>query len=105
MAMLRALPREVYPDFVLTLMRQKNLTRANVEAVFKVEQTECNAHRGPLLSPFGNAALCTTVSLSRQPGVKCGFLLPYELVHKHKPSYLPVRMFGCCAWVHIQCKE
>jgi hypothetical protein len=34
MAMLRALPREEYADFVSSLMRQKDLTRANVEAAF-----------------------------------------------------------------------
>jgi hypothetical protein len=30
---------------------------------------------------------------------------PYEMVHKRKPDYLPLREFGCRAWVHIQCKE
>jgi hypothetical protein len=56
-------------------MRQKDLTRANVEAAFQVEQTERNAHRGPLLSPSGDAALRTTAQAPRvnKPGVKCGF--------------------------------
>jgi hypothetical protein len=44
MAMLRALPREEYADIVSSLMRQKDLTRANVEAAFQVEQTERDAH-------------------------------------------------------------
>jgi hypothetical protein len=74
MAMLRALPREEYADFLSSLMCQKDLTRANVEAAFQVEQTERNAHRGPLLSPSGNAALRTAAQPPRQnkPGVKCG---------------------------------
>jgi transposase InsO family protein len=75
MAMLRALPHEEYADFVLSLMRQKDLTRANVKAAFQVEQTERDAHRGPLLSPSGGAALRTTTQAPRQnkPGIKCGF--------------------------------
>jgi hypothetical protein len=42
--MLRSLPREEYADFVSSLMRQKDLTHANVEAAFQVEQTERDAH-------------------------------------------------------------
>jgi transposase InsO family protein len=30
---------------------------------------------------------------------------PYEMVHKRKPDYLPLRVFGCRAWAHIQRKE
>jgi transposase InsO family protein len=30
---------------------------------------------------------------------------PYEMVHKRKPDYSPLRVFGCCAWAHIQRKE
>jgi hypothetical protein len=56
MTMLRALPRDVYGDFVLLLMRQKTLTRADVEAAFQVEQIERNAQDGPLV---GSAALRT----------------------------------------------
>jgi hypothetical protein len=75
MAMLRALPHKDYADFVSSLMRQKDLTRANVEAAFQVEQTKRNTHRSPLLSRSGNAALHTAASPPRQnkPGVKCGF--------------------------------
>jgi hypothetical protein len=74
MAMLRALPREEYGDFTSSLIRQKDLTRADVEAAFQVEQTERNAHRGPLLSLSGDAALRTTAQAPRvnKPGVKCG---------------------------------
>jgi hypothetical protein len=50
MAMLRALPCDVYGDFVSLLMRQKTLTRADVEAAFQVEQIERNAQDGPLIS-------------------------------------------------------
>jgi hypothetical protein len=56
MAMVRALPRNVYGDFVLLLMRQKTLTRADVKAAFQVEQIERNAQDGPLI---GSAALRT----------------------------------------------
>jgi hypothetical protein len=75
MAMLRALPCEEYADFVLLLMWQKDLTHTNVEAAFQVEQTERNAHCGPLLSPSSDTALRTAAQLPRvnQPGVKCGF--------------------------------
>jgi transposase InsO family protein len=30
---------------------------------------------------------------------------PYEMVHKCKPDYSPLRVFGCRAWAHIQRKE
>jgi transposase InsO family protein len=30
---------------------------------------------------------------------------PYEMAHKRKPDYWPLRVFGCRAWVHIQRKE
>jgi hypothetical protein len=30
---------------------------------------------------------------------------PYEEVHKRKPDYSPLRVFGCRAWAHIQRKE
>jgi hypothetical protein len=76
MAMLRALPREEYGDFTSSLIRQKDLTRGDVEAAFQVKQTERDAHRGPLLSPSGDAALrANTAGPPRQnkPGVKCGF--------------------------------
>jgi hypothetical protein len=75
MAMLRALPRKEYGDFTSSLIRQKDLTRADVEAAFQVEQTERDAHRSPLLSPSGDATLRTTAQTPRQnkPGVKCGF--------------------------------
>jgi hypothetical protein len=75
MAMLCALPREEYANFVSSLMRQKDLLRAHVEAAFQVEQTECDTHRSPLLSPSGGAALRAVAQPPRpsKPGVKCGF--------------------------------
>jgi hypothetical protein len=75
MAMLRALPREEYADFVSSLMRHKDLSRANVKAAFQVKQTERNAHCGPFLSPSGNAALRIAAQLPpvNKPGVKCNF--------------------------------
>jgi transposase InsO family protein len=30
---------------------------------------------------------------------------PYEMVHKRKVDYSPLRVFGCRAWAHIQRKE
>jgi hypothetical protein len=30
---------------------------------------------------------------------------PYKMVHKRKPNYSPLRVFGCRAWAHIQRKE
>jgi hypothetical protein len=75
MALLNALPREEYADFISSFMRQKDLTRADVEAVFQVEQTKRNAHRSPLPSSLGNTNLCPAVQPPRQnkPGVKDGF--------------------------------
>jgi hypothetical protein len=59
MAMLRALPRNEYGDFVLSLMRTKDLSCKDIEAAFQVEQTERNASRGPLYTPAGDTALRT----------------------------------------------
>jgi hypothetical protein len=30
---------------------------------------------------------------------------PYKMVHRCKPNYSPLRVFGCRAWAHIQRKE
>jgi hypothetical protein len=75
MAMLCVLPCEEYSYFTSSLMRQKDLTHANVKATFQVEHTKRNTHCGPLLSPSSDATLCNTVSPPRQnkPDVKCGF--------------------------------
>jgi hypothetical protein len=59
MAMLRALPRDEYGDFVSSLMRTKDLSRKDVKAAFQVEQTERNTSCGPLYTPAGNTALRT----------------------------------------------
>jgi hypothetical protein len=82
MAMLRALPRDEYADFVSSLMRTKDLDRCAVEAAFQIEQTERNAHHGPLLSPSGDAALRTQYNArggsrpaSSSPDDKCEFCL------------------------------
>jgi hypothetical protein len=75
MAMLRALPLEEFSDFTSSLIRQKDLTRGDVEAAFQVKQTKRDAHRGPLLSPSGDATLRTAAQppCQNKPGVKCGF--------------------------------
>jgi transposase InsO family protein len=72
MAMLRTLPRDVYGDFVLSLMRQKTLTRADAESAFQVKQIEHNAQDGPLV---GSAALRTfnKPSSPRSDSDKCPF--------------------------------
>jgi hypothetical protein len=82
MAMLCALPCDEYTDFVSSLMRTKDLDRRAVEAAFQIEQTEHNAHHGPLLSPSGDAALCTQYnargglrSAPSLPDNKCEFCL------------------------------
>jgi hypothetical protein len=31
--------------------------------------------------------------------------MPYKMVHKRKPDYLMLRVFGCCAWAHVHCKK
>jgi hypothetical protein len=62
-----------YADFMSSFMQWKDLTRADFEAALQIKQTERDTHRGPLLSPSGDAALRTTASPPRQnkPGVKC----------------------------------
>jgi hypothetical protein len=30
---------------------------------------------------------------------------PYKMVHKCKPDYSTLHLFGCCAWVHVCCKK
>jgi transposase InsO family protein len=57
MAMLCALPRDEYGDFVSSLMHTKDLSCKDVEAAFQVEQTERNASHGPLYTPAGDTAL------------------------------------------------
>lgn len=77
MAMLRALPRNEYGNFVSLLMRTKDLTHRNIEAAFQVEQTKCNAAHRPLISPTGNKALRTQQdgrhTLSSKSSLVCTF--------------------------------
>jgi hypothetical protein len=83
MAMLRALPRDEYGDFVSSLMRTKDLSRKDVEAAFQVGQTERNALHGRLYTPAGDTALhmqdtrrgnCPAPSgTPTTPGKGCGF--------------------------------
>jgi hypothetical protein len=56
MAMLCALPRDVYGDFVSSLMCEKTLMHTDVESAFQIEQIERNTQDGPLV---GSAALRT----------------------------------------------
>jgi hypothetical protein len=59
MAMLCALPCDEHGDFVLSLMRTKDLSCKDIKAAFQVEQSKRNASRGPLYTPAGDTALCT----------------------------------------------
>jgi hypothetical protein len=72
MAMLHALPCDIYGNFVLSLMCQKTLTRMDIKAAFQVEQIERNTQDGPLL---GSAALHTFSNPSSPRGNsdKCPF--------------------------------
>jgi hypothetical protein len=72
MAMLCALPRKHYSEFVSALMRQKDLKHADIEAAFQAEQVERTAHHGPLV---GSTALRTfgKPSPSRGDSNKCPF--------------------------------
>jgi hypothetical protein len=72
MAMLRALPCNVYSDFVSLLMRQKTLMRADIKAAFQVEQIKRTVHHGPLV---GSTALCMfgKPSSPRSNSNKCPF--------------------------------
>jgi hypothetical protein len=79
MAMLRTLPHNMYTNFVLSLMRTKDLDRRTVEATFQIEQTECSSS---LLFPSGNAMLCAQYnahgglrSAPSSPDNKCMFCL------------------------------
>jgi hypothetical protein len=75
MAMLHALLRNEYGDFILSLM--PDLTRCTVEAAFQVEQTKRSAHHGPLVTPAGDAALRTQQNVRTAPrtpsSVECTF--------------------------------
>jgi hypothetical protein len=48
--------------------------------------------------------LCHVIVRSPSSSIPAG-TTPYEMVHKRKPDYLPLRVFGCCTWAHIQRKE
>jgi hypothetical protein len=56
MAMIQALPQAEYGDFASSLMRNKTLLRADVEAAFQLKQTEQDAPHGPVINA-NNAAL------------------------------------------------
>jgi hypothetical protein len=96
MAMLRALLRNKDTDFVSSLMRTKDLDCRAVEAAFQIEQTEHNAHHGPLLSPSGDTMLCTQYnahgslrSAPSSPDNKCEFCLASG--HKEESSFAKER--------------
>jgi hypothetical protein len=48
--------------------------------------------------------LCHVIVRSPSSSIPAG-TTPYEMVHKCKLDLLPLRLFSCCAWAHIQCKE
>jgi hypothetical protein len=77
MAMLCALLRNKYGNFILSLMCTPDLTRRTVEAAFQVKQTKHSAHHGPLVTPAGNTALHTQQNICnalRTPSsIECTF--------------------------------
>jgi hypothetical protein len=77
MAMLRALLCNKYGNFILSPTRTPDLTRCTVAAAFQVEQTERSAHHSPLVTPTGDAALCTQQNVCNAPrmpsSVECTF--------------------------------
>jgi hypothetical protein len=48
--------------------------------------------------------LCHVIVRSLSGSIPPG-TTPYEMVHKHKPNYSPLCVFGCRTWAHIQRKE
>jgi hypothetical protein len=110
MAMLCALPHNKYSDFILSLMRTKDLSCKNVEAAFQVEQTERNASRGPLYMPAGDTALRTQdtrrgncpapSSTPTTPGKGCTFCK--ALNHKEASCWAKERAADT---VHARTKE
>jgi hypothetical protein len=83
MAMLRALPCYIYGNFVLSLMREKTLTRADVKSAFQVKQIKRNAQDSPLV---GSATLrmFNKLSLPRGDSDKCPFWTIQGHAVKHK---------------------
>jgi hypothetical protein len=77
MAMLHALLRNKYGNFILLLMCTPNLTRCMVKAAFQVKQTKRSTHHRPLVTPAGDAALCMQQdirnTLCTPSSVKCMF--------------------------------
>jgi hypothetical protein len=88
MAMLCALPHNKYGNFILLLMHTPDLTCCTVEAAFQVEQTECSAHHGLLVTPAGNTALCTQQNVCNAP---------------HTPSSIECTFCKATGHTHNQC--
>jgi hypothetical protein len=110
MAMLCALLRNKYTDFVLSLMHTKDLDRCTVEITFQIEQTERNTHHGPLLFLSSNAALCTQYntrggsrSAPSSPENKCKFGLAGG--HKEETCYAKERSKEAAQTYTKECQE
>jgi hypothetical protein len=77
MTILCTLQRNKYGNFISLLMRTPNLTCCTIEAAFQIKQTKRSVHHGPLVTPAGNATLCTQQNVCnalRTPSsVECTF--------------------------------
>ena len=79
MAMIRALPQEQYGSFVSSLLLQKDLKKASVQAAFKAEETQRKPRSSPGVST--DSALRASFSASpssSKPKVKCDFCERYN---------------------------
>jgi transposase InsO family protein len=93
MAMLCALLRDEYGDFVLSLMRTKDLSCKDIEAAFQVEQTKRNASCSPLYTPAGHTALRTQDTRRSNRPAPSG--TPPCIVGKHHAEPFPAKASHC----------
>lgn len=75
MAMIRALPQEQYGSFVSSLLLQKDLKKATVQAAFKAEETQRKPRSSPGVSTDSalRASFPASSFSNNKPKVKCDF--------------------------------
>ena len=80
MAMIRALPQEQYGSFVSSLLLQKDLKKASVQAAFKAEETQRKPRSSPGVSTDSalRASCSASPTSSSKPKVKCDFCERYN---------------------------
>ena len=73
--MIRALPQKQYGSFVSSLLLQKDLKKASVQAAFKAEETQRKPRSSPGVSTDSalRASFSASPSSSSKPKVKCDF--------------------------------